>query len=66
MNSCDETLGLTVLLTHRVNSGTALYVGCDDHYQQRKLFEAQMNITGTGYQQTKRAVFTKFQYLFRY
>ena len=66
VNSYDETLGLNFLLTYRVNSGTALYVGYDDHYRQREQFEAQMNITGTGYQQTNRAIFTKFQYLFRY
>ena len=62
----DQTLGLNFLLTYRVNSGTAFYVGYDDHYQQRERFEDQVNITGTGYQQTNRAIFTKFQYLFRY
>ena len=66
VNSYDETLGLNFLLTYGVNSGTALYVGYDDHYRQREQFEEQMNITGTGFQQTNRAVFTKFQYLFRY
>ena len=45
---------------------TAFYVGYDDHYQQREQFEDQVNITGTGYQQTNRAIFTKLQYLFRY
>ena len=62
----DHTLGLNFLLTYRVNSGTAFYVGYDDHYRQREQFEDQVNITGTGYQQTNRAIFTKFQYLFRY
>ena len=62
----DETLGLNFLLTYRVNSGTAFYVGYDDHYQQRVQFDDQVNITGRGYRQTNRAVFTKIQYLFRY
>ena len=62
----DKTLGLNFLLTYRVNSGTAFFVGYDDHYQQREQFDDQVNVTGTGYQQTNRAIFTKFQYLFRY
>ena len=62
----DETVGLNFLLTYRVNSGTAFYIGYDDHYQQREQFDDQVNVTGTGYQQTNRAIFTKFQYLFRY
>ena len=65
-NTYDETLGLNFLVTYRVNSGTVFYIGYDDHYQQRWQFDDQVNITGTGYQQTNRAVFTKFQYLFRY
>ena len=62
----DQTVGLNFLVTYRVNSGTAFYVGYDDHYQQREQFDDQVNVTGTGYQQTNRAIFTKFQYLFRY
>ena len=31
-----------------------------------EVVDDQVNITGTGYQQTNRAIFTKFQYLFRY
>ena len=65
-NTYDETLGLNFLFTYRVNSGTAFYIGYDDHYRQRQQFEDQVNITGTGYQQTNRAIFTKFQYLFRF
>ena len=65
-NTYDETLGLNFLLTYRVNSGTPFYVGYDDHYQQREQFDDQVNITGQGYQETNRAVFTKIQYLFRY
>ena len=66
MNTFDETLGLNFLLTYRVNSGTAFYVGYDDHYRQAEQFDDQVNLTSTGYQQTNRAIFTKFQYLFRY
>ena len=65
-NTFDETLGFNFLLTYRVNSGTAFYIGYDDHYRQREQLDAQVNITDSGYQQTNRAVFTKFQYLFRY
>ncbi len=65
-NTYDQTLGLNFLFTYRVNSGTAFYIGYDDHYRQREQFDDQVNITGTGFQQTNRAIFTKFQYLFRY
>ena len=65
-NSHDETLGLNFLATYRVNAGTALYVGYNDHYRQFERFDEQVNITEMGYRQTNRAVFTKFQYLFRY
>ena len=65
-NTYDQTLGFNFLFTYRVNSGTAFFIGYDDHYRQREQFDDQVNITGTGYQQTNRAVFTKFQYLFRY
>ena len=65
-NTDDQTLGLNFLVTYRVNSGTVFYIGYDDHYQQREQFDDQVNITGIGYQQTNRAIFTKFQYLFRY
>ena len=65
-NTYDQTLGLNLLFTYRVNSGTAFYIGYDDHYRQREQFDDQVNITSTGYQQTNRAIFTKLQYLFRY
>ncbi len=65
-NTHDQTLGLNFLVTYRVNAGTVFFVGYDDHYRQREQFDDQVNITGTGYQQTNRAIFTKFQYLFRY
>ena len=66
VNTFDQTLGLNFLLTYRVNSGTAFYVGYDDHYRQREQFDDQELYPGSGYQQTNRAIFTKFQYLFRF
>ena len=66
VNTFDQTLGLNFLLTYRVNSGTTFYVGYDDHYRQREQFDDQELYPGSGYQQTNRAIFTKFQYLFRF
>ena len=65
-NTYDRTVGLNLLASYRVNSGTALYIGYDDHYQQYEQFHDQVNITDRGYLQTNRAIFTKIQYLFRY
>ena len=66
VNTFDKTLALNVLLTYRVNSGTAFYIGYDDRYQQREQFHDHEIFPGTGYQQTNRAIFTKLQYLFRF
>ena len=66
VNTFDQTLALNVLLTYRVNSGTAFYIGYDDRYQQREQFHDHEIFPGTGYQQTNRAIFTKLQYLFRF
>ena len=65
-NTYRRTVGLNLLATYRVNSGTAFYVGYDDHYRQYELFDDQVNAIDRGYLQTNRAVFTKIQYLFRY
>ncbi len=65
-NTYRGTVGLNVLATYRVNSGTAFYVGYDDHYRQYEFFDDQVNAIDRGYLQTNRAVFTKIQYLFRY
>ena len=66
-NTWDGTVALNFLATYRVNSGTAFYVGYDDHYQQYdRFYDDQVNITDRSYLQTNRAVFTKIQYLFRY
>lgn len=64
-NSYDETVGLNVLFTYRINSGTAFFAGYDDRYQQAETIENYAQ-PGTGYQPTNRAVFMKLQYLFRY
>ena len=65
-NTYRGTVGLNLLATYRVNSGTAFYVGYDDHYRQYEFFDDQVNAIDRGYLQTNRAVFTKIQYLFRY
>ena len=64
-NTFDKTLDLNFLLTYRVNSGTAFYIGYDDHYQQGLRYDEERFPT-TRFQQTNRAIFTKIQYLFRY
>ena len=74
-NTLDEALDLNFLLTYRVNAGTVFYAGYDDHYQQADLIEGDLldwnDVGGRGLrvlgrQRTNRAVFLKFQYLFRY
>ena len=64
-NTFDKTLGLNVLFTYRVNAGTAFYIGYDDRYRQGDQIDDEFFPT-TDLQRTNRAVFTKFQYLFRY
>jgi hypothetical protein len=53
-----------ILVTYRVNSGTVLYVGYDDRFRQGSAINDEV-FTDTAYRRTNRAVFTKFQYLFR-
>jgi len=74
-NTFDKRLGLNLLFTYRVNAGTAFYIGYDDHYRQGDLIFDDLNGDGyteqvfpavTALQRTNRALFTKFQYLFRY
>ena len=73
-NSLDKTLGLNFLVTYRVNAGTVLYVGYDDHHQQADLIDGDLDGDGvpdqlfdvTRLTRTNRTVFMKFQYLFRY
>ncbi len=70
----NKTLDFNVLFNYRVNAGTVVYVGYDDHYQQADLilgdsdgdgFEEQLYFAGD-LQRTSRAIFAKFQYLIRY
>lgn len=72
-NTQDETFDLNVLFNYRVNAGTVFYLGYDDHYQQGDLIlgdrdgdglEEQLYYTGA-LRRTNRAIFAKFQYLFR-
>ena len=75
-NTFDKTVDLNLLFTYRLNAGTAFYIGYDDHYRQAdQIYGDDMDGDGiddqlfpmaTVYQQTNRAVFTKFQYLFRF
>ena len=74
-NTLQRTVGLNILATYRVNSGTVFYVGYDDHYQQGDLLYGDRDGDGIPDQlypddltlrQTNRAFFTKLQYLFRY
>ena len=74
-NTHDETVDLNFLFTYRINAGTVFYIGYDDHYQQADLIEgddldgddeADQLFFTTERRQTNRAVFLKFQYLFRY
>ena len=70
-NTFDKMLGLNFLFTYRVNAGTVFHIGYDDHHRQGNLIEADEDITErlfktTALRRTNRAVFLKFQYLFRY
>jgi hypothetical protein len=63
-NTFNKTLDANVLMTYRVNSGTAIYVGYDDHYAHGSAINASV-FPGEQFQRTNRAIFTKVQYLFR-
>ena len=64
-NSFSKELDLNLLLTYRVNAGTAVYLGYDDHYRQSDHIDEERYFT-TDLRRTNRAIFTKLQYLFRY
>jgi hypothetical protein len=64
-NNYDRTLGANVLMTYRVNAGTAFYVGYDDRYKQADHINAELLPT-TDLRRTNRAIFSKLQVLFRY
>jgi hypothetical protein len=72
-NTEDQTFDLNVLFNYRVNAGTVVYLGYDDHYRQGDRifgdtngdgFEEQLYYTGA-LRRTNRAIFAKIQYLFR-
>ena len=73
-NTEDETFDFNLLFNYRVNAGTVVYVGYDDHYQQSDLIEGDTDGDGfleqlyftQGLKRTSRAIFLKVQYLFRY
>jgi hypothetical protein len=73
-NTEDETFDLNFLLNYRVNAGTVVYLGYDDHYQEADLIEGDTDGDGffeqlyftQGLERTSRAIFLKIQYLFRY
>jgi hypothetical protein len=61
----DKTLGANLLLTYRVNAGTAFYIGYDDRHRSGSLIDPILFPTSE-YRRTNRAIFTKLQYLLRY
>ena len=64
-NTFTKELDFNLLLTYRVNAGTAFYFGYDDHYRQADRFDEDRYFT-TDLRRTNRAIVTKLQYLFRY
>lgn len=63
-NSYQETFGTNILVTYRVNAGTAFFAGYDDRRQQGDRIAGGHFPTGD-YRPTNRAVFMKLQYLLR-
>ncbi len=64
-NTLSGTLGNNVLLTYRINTGTVVFLGYDDRYQQGLQIDEGFFPT-TQLERTNRAFFTKISYLFRY
>jgi hypothetical protein len=60
----NHTLFENILVTYRVNSGTAFYLGYDDRFKEGTAVNSKI-FSDPAYQRTNRAVFTKIQYLFR-
>jgi hypothetical protein len=65
-NTFDTTLGANLLFTYRVNSGTAFFIGWDDHFEEGGLIDRTPFPGSTVLRRTNRAAFLKLQYLFRY
>ncbi len=72
-NSLDKKLGLNLLFTYRINAGTVFYAGYDDRYRRANQIDLDLNADGilerpwmsTAFRRENRAIFVKFQYLFR-
>ena len=64
-NTGDGKVGINVLLTYRVNSGTVFYAGFDDRLQEGIFLDKEEFYT-RDLERYRRAFFLKFQYLFRY
>ncbi len=67
-DTSNETYGVNLLGTYRVNSGTAFFIGYDDHYGRPVLDSTTDPVTyaTNQWQRTNRAVFAKLQVLVRY
>ena len=74
INSRSDTFDFNILFNYRVNAGTVIYAGYDDHLMRADLIEGDRDGDGieeqlyftTGKKRTNRAFFVKFQYLLRY
>jgi hypothetical protein len=64
LNTFSKTLFANLLVTYRVNSGTAFYLGYDDRYSHGDMINPLL-FPEARYQRTNRSIFTKLQYLFR-
>lgn len=71
-DSWENKLGVNLLLTYRINAGTVVFLGVDDHLQDgtninRDLEETNgsRNMLDAGLRRTSRTFFFKLSYLFR-
>jgi hypothetical protein len=64
LNTFDRTVGTNVLLICRVNAGTVFFVSYDDRYREGNRISPTLFPTSS-YTRSRRAIFTKIQYLFR-
>ena len=64
-NTLRGTLGNNLLLTYRINAGTAAFLGYDDRFLRGAQLDAML-FPARHFERTNRAVFTKVSYLFRF
>ena len=64
-NTLRGTLGNNLLLTYRINAGTAAFLGYDDRFLRGPQLDAMLFPTRQ-FERTNRAFFTKVSYLFRF